>query len=235
MDLLLRRRMMMAPAVREEYIIFADPVVGLICATNWGDGVGITPSQAARVTSLASKFLGNTQITSFDELEYFTGLTTLGNNMAFQNCTALASFKLPMSLTDTGGKAFSGCTALTGSLSISVDTIGQESFRSTGYTDVTVDCITLGASAFRGISTLRTVDVSARCTSVGGVCFGSSGSASNKTTFYFRSITPPALANSNAFTANNINKIYVPSGSVNAYKTASNWSTFASYIEAIPS
>ena len=47
--------------------------------------------------------------------------------------------------------------------------------------------------------------------------------------------TPPALANSNAFTANNINKIYVPAASVNAYKTASNWSTFASYIEAIPS
>lgn len=235
MDLLLRRRTMMAPPAREEYIIFADPVVGQICATNWGDGVGITPSQAARVTSLASKFLGNTQITSFDELEYFTGLTTLGNNVAFQGCTALASFKLPPTLTDTGLKAFRGCSALTGSLSISVDTIGSETFRGTRYVNVTVDCITLGGSAFRNISTLRTVDVSARCTSIAGLAFSSSGSSSNKCTFYFRSTTPPELSDTSAFTASYINKIYVPSGSVNAYKTASNWSTFASYIEGIPS
>lgn len=235
MDLLLRRRMMMAPPAREEYIIFADPIVEQICATNWGDGVGITPSQAARVTSLASKFLGNTQITSFDELEYFTGLTTLGINVAFQGCTALASFKLPPTLTNTGQKAFRGCSALVGSLNISIDTIGSQTFLSTNYSDVTVDCITLADSALRSIPTLQKVDVSARCTSVGAACFGSSGSASNKCTFYFRSTIPPSLANVNAFTTNNINKIYVPAGSVNAYKTANNWSTFASYIEAIPS
>lgn len=225
----------MAPPASEEYIIFADPVVEQICATNWGDGVGITPSQAARVTSLDGKFRGNTQITSFDEMEYFTGLTTLGSNEAFQGCTALASFKLPPSLTNTGTMAFYNCPALTGSLSISVDTVGAETFRNTRYTDVTVDCITLGSSAFRGISTLRTVDVSARCTSIAGMAFSSSGSSSDKCTFYFRSTMPPALANSKAFSPGKLNKIYVPEASVNAYKTAANWSAFASYIEAIPS
>lgn len=51
------------------------------------------------------------------------------------------------------------------------------------------------------------------------------------TTYIFHSITPPTMANINAF--NNINseaKIYVPDESVNAYKTATNWSTYASYI-----
>lgn len=50
-------------------------------------------------------------------------------------------------------------------------------------------------------------------------------------TYIFHSTTPPTMENTNAFT--NINsdaKIYVPDESVNAYKTATNWSTYASYI-----
>lgn len=232
MDNLMLRRRVLLGLLSEDYIIFADPVVEQICATNWGDGVGLKPSQAARVTSLSGKFQGNTQITSFDELEYFTGLTTLEGN--FNRCTALASFKLPSSITNIGSKTFYNCSALTGSLSISVDNTGTETFRNTRYTNVTVDCITLGDSAFRGISTLRTADVSTRCTSVGGAAFNASGSRSDKCTYYFHSATPPTLANSNAFTTNYINKIYVPAASVNVYRTAANWSTFASYIEAIP-
>jgi hypothetical protein len=47
----------------------------------------------------------------------------------------------------------------------------------------------------------------------------------------FNRTTPPTLANKNAF--NNINsicKIYVPDASVTAYKTATNWVTYADYI-----
>jgi hypothetical protein len=47
--------------------------------------------------------------------------------------------------------------------------------------------------------------------------------------------TPPTLANKNAF--NNIASdciIYVPVGSLNAYKTATNWSTYASYMQEEP-
>jgi len=34
----------------EYYIDFADPVMEQICATTWGDGVGLTRAQAASVT-----------------------------------------------------------------------------------------------------------------------------------------------------------------------------------------
>jgi hypothetical protein len=47
--------------------------------------------------------------------------------------------------------------------------------------------------------------------------------------FHFKSTTPPTLDNADAFT--NIPSscvIYVPSASLNDYKTASNWSTYAS-------
>lgn len=57
------------------------------------------------------------------------------------------------------------------------------------------------------------------------------GSPSLCTTFIFHSVTPPTMANVNAFgRINSDAKIYVPDNSVNDYKTASNWSTYASYI-----
>ena len=43
-----------------KYIRFEDPVVEQICATNWGDGTGITIAQAAAVSSIGtntSKFM----------------------------------------------------------------------------------------------------------------------------------------------------------------------------------
>jgi hypothetical protein len=53
----------------------------------------------------------------------------------------------------------------------------------------------------------------------------------NIRTFIFKSTTPPTLANINAFAGiNPICKIYVPDASVEAYKTATNWITYANYI-----
>ena len=72
------------------YIRFADPIVGDICATNWGNGAGtgITKEQAAAVTNFGDKFKGNTEITAFPEIKYFTGLKTLAS--AFSNCINLS-------------------------------------------------------------------------------------------------------------------------------------------------
>lgn len=86
--------------VAEQYIIFADPVVEQICATNWGDGVGLTPSQAAEVTNndFGTTFRGNTSIVSFNELIYFTGLTSWGRN-TFDGASSLVSLTFPPNLT----------------------------------------------------------------------------------------------------------------------------------------
>jgi len=47
--------------------------------------------------------------------------------------------------------------------------------------------------------------------------------------------TPPTLANTNAFAGIVAGtKIYVPVGSLEAYQTATNWSTYASYMEEEP-
>lgn len=99
--------------IREEYIVFVDPVVEQICATNWGDGTGIKPSQAARVTNsqFGTTFRNNTDITSFDELQYFTGLTQISQN-AFNGCTALLSITIPSGVTTMYNSNFTNCSSL---------------------------------------------------------------------------------------------------------------------------
>jgi len=100
----------------EDYIVFADPLVEQICATNWGDGTGLKPSQAAAITDIGTVFSG-TAITSFDEFgEYFTGVTNLvganSGDKAFSSCTSLKSITIPSSVVSTGGFVFYGDTAL---------------------------------------------------------------------------------------------------------------------------
>lgn len=98
------------------YIRFKDAEVQRICATNWGDGNGITAAQAAVVTSLNIKFRGNTTITSFDELGKF-GVTSLSDTSsglgAFQNCSNLVSVDLSK-ITKIGDGDFNNCTLFAG-------------------------------------------------------------------------------------------------------------------------
>lgn len=102
--------------IREEYIVFVDPVVEQICATNWGDGTGIKPSQAARVTNsqFGTTFKKNMEITSFNELSYFTGLTTF-SNAAFAGCSALTEITIPVGIQNNVtaiAQLFNNCTSL---------------------------------------------------------------------------------------------------------------------------
>ena len=55
------------------------------------------------------------------------------------------------------------------------------------------------------------------------------GSSTNKATFTFESETPPSI-NGSSFNIYNLNEIRVPSSAVEAYKTATNWTNFASKI-----
>ena len=85
----------------EYYIRFACPAVAKICATQWGDGVGITRAQAAAVTDIGTVFKNNTEITSFDELRFFTGIKKIGDG-AFYGCTLLRSIIYPPGLSTIG-------------------------------------------------------------------------------------------------------------------------------------
>lgn len=92
---------------------FADANVEAICVTNWdtdGDGY-LSYEEAENVTTLGDVLKGNTSITSFNELQYFTGLTSI-NNSAFHGCSNLTSISIPKNVTSIGESAFSGCINL---------------------------------------------------------------------------------------------------------------------------
>ena len=99
-------------------INFADPAVKAICVANWdtdGDGE-LDMDEAAAVTELPAygsdnMFNGNTKITSFDELQYFTGLDEIRAG-AFSRCSNLVSITLPESITAIRTSAFSICSKL---------------------------------------------------------------------------------------------------------------------------
>ena len=91
-----------------------------------GDGV-LTYGEAAAVTDLGTTFK-ETRISTFNELYYFSGLTSIGDD-AFSGCAMLTTVKLPKHLKHIGARAFKGCAKLkTMVLSDSLTSIGEEAF-----------------------------------------------------------------------------------------------------------
>ena len=165
---------------REESVAisFADPAVKAICVSQWdrnGDGE-LSEREAEAVTSLGRAFYQNSQITSFDELAYFTGLTQIGSS-AFRGCSSLQHLILPGQITSIGSSAFYQCSALT------------ELVVPAGVTEI-------GYWAFGYCSALQSLEILA--------------------------VTPPQAGSYFLYETGNC-PIYVPEGTVPAYKEAEYW------------
>ncbi len=180
-------------------IIFADANVKTLCVANWdtdGDGE-LNEAEAAAVTDLGTVFTSNTNITSFDELQYFTGLTSIGGS-AFWYCSGLTGVTIPNSVTSIGSSAFSGCSSLTSvTIPNSVTSIGEMAFNGcSGLTSVTIpnsvtsisnnalaycfgltsvtipnSVTSIGKYAFNGCSGLTSVTIGNSVTSIGSSAF----------------------------------------------------------------
>ena len=157
-------------------IYFEDEVVNELCVANWdmdGDGE-LSTIEAEAVTDLGEVF-GNSEISSFNELSYFTGLTSIGDN-AFRTCQYLNSITIPKSVTSIGDGAFSssGLTSIT--IPNSVTTIGANAFNGC------IDLISvkmgkkvrsIGDEAFSGCSSLTSITLPNMLESIGNRAFSS--------------------------------------------------------------
>lgn len=164
------------PALDNEIIQFADAKVKEICVLKWdtdGDGE-LSMSEAAAVTNISfwSFYYIDEEteketdyhpfITSFDELQYFTGLTEIGYT-TFRDCSNLVSITLPKSLKYIDQYAFQRCTSLE-SITIpnSVTSISSNAFQNCyALKSITIpsSVTALGSGAFSGCFNLTSVKV----------------------------------------------------------------------------
>ena len=165
----------------EVFITFADANVENICIQNWdtdGDDA-ISFSEAKAVTDLGAVFQGNTDITSFNELQYFTGLTTIDGD-AFSGCTGLTSVTPPNTVTSIGNNAFYECTGLTSvTIPNTVTSIGNNAFyECSGLTSINIPntVTSIGNGAFYNCNGLSEITIPNTVTSIeNGVFYGCSG------------------------------------------------------------
>ena len=162
--------------VENSRITFADANVETICVQNWdqdGDGY-LDKIEAASVTDLGTAFLGKTQITSFNELSYFTGLTTI-RNQAFSGCTSLTAIAIPSNVKTIGDNAFAGCSSLpTVVLPTSLTAIGNYAFSGCSSLPTVVlptSLTAIGKYAFSGCSSLATITSLNNVTTIGASAF----------------------------------------------------------------
>jgi hypothetical protein len=135
--------------------------------------------------------------------------TKIGDS-AFRDCYDITSVIIPNNVTSIGNYAFDVCLRLT---SVNIPS---------GVTSI-------GNSAFASCIRLTSVTIPSGVTSIGsGVFNGCSG----LTSVTIEATTPPTLG-FNSFDNTNNCPTYVPSSSVETYKAASGWSTYASRIQAI--
>ena len=152
-------------------ITFVDANVKALCVANWdtnGDGE-LSEAEAAAVTDLGTVFKDNKTITYFDELRYFTGLTSIGDN-AFSGCNGLTSVTIPEGVTSIGNGAFRACDGMTSvTIPESVTSIGNSAFRGCyGLTSVTIpeSVTSIGPHAFGSCPVLTSVTIKSNITSI---------------------------------------------------------------------
>ena len=104
----------------EACVDFKDQVVKDICVRNWGSDGELTVEQAAGITTINTKFKENLEITSFNELKYFTNANARTEYPgepgvpygAFDRCTNLESVTIMPTAKRIETSAFGGCSSL---------------------------------------------------------------------------------------------------------------------------
>ena len=166
-------------------------------------------------------------------VEYKLDGTSIGD-MAFYWCSGLTSVTIGSGVRYIGYWAFQSCSSLTSvTIGSGVTNINNYAFNGcTGLTSVTIpDSVTrIGTGAFYLCSGLTIVTIGSGVTSIDSYAFDS---CSKLTSVTIEATTPPSLG-SDAFNNTSTNLIiYVPSESLEAFKTATNWKTYASRIKPI--
>ncbi len=155
-------------------IAFADAKVKALCvAADWdtnNDGE-LSYTEAAAVTDLGNVFTGNTEITSFDELQYFIGLESIGHD-AFNFCGNLTSVIIPSNIKTIEDNAFKDCSNLPSViLNEGLETISKGAFYH--CTSLSSIIIPNSVTNFGSWDDFASYGIFSGCTSLNNVTLGS--------------------------------------------------------------
>lgn len=183
------------------------------------------------------------------------GCVTTLKNLVFAECYLLTSATIPNSVTTIESSAFKGCNTLKSISLPRVNQISQATFEGCyDLSSVTFSTRTtsIGVNAFYDCLSLVDITIPSGVTSIGNDAFRTAYWSSkdrdryNKMNYLAANrvvrclpTTPPSLGDNvfSIISGEGVDiasyKIYVPSESLNAYKTASGWNVYANRIFAL--
>jgi hypothetical protein len=182
----------------DDIINFADANVKTICVANWdtnGDGE-LSYDEATAVTTLGYVFSNNTTITTFNELQYFIGLTELQGSTNYHTNPSTPGVHPGPSTPQIGGGISGGTYYYYG-----------EFIGCSNLTSITIpeNVTTINTNVFKNCTNLETLTVKAE--------------------------TPPTVGSATFYGVNKSIPVYVPTGTIPAYQSASGWDEFTNFQE----
>lgn len=221
-----------------------------IVSNTYTDGRGIITFSGPVTKIGRNRFSGQSRLTSIslpsgvtmiDNFAFYqcSGLSSIDlsyvtsfGGYVLEDCTSLSSVILNSSLTSIPKGLFSGCSGLTSvTIPSGITSIGNEAFRNSGFRvlELPSGVTNIGDWVFTG-SDLVSLTIPSGVTSIGvNLCL----ECGDLIEVIMYPTVPPSLGQGAFGRTSPDLLIKVPSGSLQAYKTASGWSIYADKIVAI--
>ena len=204
------------------------------------NGTAITYINIGKATEIIGAYQNGAfcNCSELRSVEYDENLLTKIGQYTFANCSKLI-IDIPINATTIGSSAFLNCSSISiENLVLSkLESIGDNVFSGVNIKRITnLGKITTLPTAntskqnFGNKSVLEVVVLPSTLTTIAGASFNG---YAKLTAVVLLATTPVSLEGTNAFTNTNNCPFYVPDASVEAYKTATNWSAYASRIKGI--
>ena len=181
--------------------------------------------------------IGNSAFISCNAIKKISipnGVTSIGSSV-FNACISITDIVIPNGISAVESSTFSGCSNIKSvTIPNSVTKIKDYAFQNCSSLFSIIipnDVTTIGPTAFQNCYSLARITVPSSVTSIGNNAFKNCYGVAE---YHILPTTPPTLGTTVFDGIQSDCIIYVPQGTLSAYQSATNWSTYASYMREEP-